>query len=139
MTTTLFLGYLCLVWIATVILGALLGGMAAGIVVRRTSAELQPGAHALVAAETREIARRARQYAAQLGAGVALILAVVLRLTRRSDGLDVLALVPVGLGALLAVPLCVSWLQRDLTAYFRSSGHTTQAGSRPRAARSPDD
>jgi hypothetical protein len=138
MTISLFLGYLFIVWIGATVLGGLLGGMATGFVVRRAGAQLQPTVRALVAAETRELARRARQHAAQLSAAAALISAVVARLALRIDGVDALSLgVPIGIGAVLAVPLSVWRLRRDLAAFFRSSGRTTQAGSRPRVAAPP--
>ncbi len=138
MTIPLFLGYLFVVWIGTAILAGLLGGMATGLVVRRAGAQLQPAVRALVAAETRELARHARQHAAQLAAIVALISAAVLRLALRIDGFDALTLgIPIGFGGVLAVPLSVWRLRRDLAAFFRSSGRTTQAGGRPRLAGPP--
>ncbi len=140
MTVPLFLGYLVVVWIGAAILGGLLGGTATGLVVRRTGAQLQPAVRALVAAETRELARRARQHAAQLSAAVALISAVVLRLALRIDGWNALSLgIPIAFAGVLAVPLAVWQLRRDLAAFFRSSGRTTQAGSRPRVAGPPPD
>lgn len=131
MVLALFLGYLLVVWVGTALLGSVLGGMAAGVVARRSGALLDAAARALVAAETRELARRARQHAAQLAAVVAVFVAVVVRLAQKREGLDVVTLgIPVGVGVILAVPLSIWWTRRDLAAFFRSSGHTTQAGSR---------
>jgi hypothetical protein len=135
MTIPLVLGYLCLVWVGAVVLGDILGGTATGFVVRRAGARLEAAGRALVAAETRDLARRAHRRAAQVSAAVALLAAAVLRLAVPRDGLDAVSLgVPIGLGGLLAVPLSVWWIRTDLAAFFRSSGHTTQAGSRPPAA-----
>ena len=138
MTIPLFLGYLVVVWIGAVILGGLLGGMATGFVVRRAGARLEAAVRALVAAEIRELARRARAQAAQLSAAVAVISAAVLRLVLRNDGFPALTLgIAIGFGAILAACLSVRWLRKDLAAFFRSSGRTTEAGSRPRVAGPP--
>lgn len=141
MVLPVLLGSLLVVWIGTAVLGGVLGGMATGVVVRRSGLRLEAAAQALVAAETRELARGARQHAAQLSAWVAVIVAVVLRLALPREGLDASILgIAIGVGVLLAVPLSVWWLRRDLAAFFRSSGRTTQAGSRPReASLSPGD
>jgi hypothetical protein len=132
MTIPLWLGYLFLVWLGAMVVGDLLGGTATGFVVRRAGTRLEAAGRALVAAETRDLARRAHRRAAQLSAAVALIVAVALRVALHPEGIDALTLgVPIGVAGILAVPLSVWWLQTDLAAFFRSSGHTTQAGSRP--------